>query len=58
MHTLEQLRRGELAGLRRLDLAADLTEFPNEIFPLADSPEVLQPFRQPAVPPARMTCPP
>lgn len=41
MHTLEQLRRGELAGLRRLDLAADLTEFPREIFALADSLEVL-----------------
>lgn len=41
MHTLEQLRRGELAGIRRLDLAADLTEFPEEIFTLADSLEIL-----------------
>ena len=41
MHTLEQLRRGELAGIRRLDLSADLTEFPEEIFDLADSLEVL-----------------
>lgn len=41
MHTLEQLRRGELAGIRRLDLAADLDEFPREIFDLADSLEVL-----------------
>lgn len=41
MHTLEQLRRGELAGITRLDLSADLTEFPEEIFALADSLEVL-----------------
>lgn len=41
MHTLEQLRRGELAGIRRLDLSADLTELPTEILGLADSLEVL-----------------
>lgn len=41
MHTLAQLRAGELAGARRLDLAAGLTEFPEEIFSLADSLEVL-----------------
>lgn len=41
MHTLAQLRAGELAGARRLDLAAGLTEFPDEIFTLADSLEVL-----------------
>lgn len=41
MHTLEQLRRGELAGLRRLDLSAGLTELPDEILALADSLEVL-----------------
>jgi hypothetical protein len=41
MHTLEQLRAGELAGLQRLDLAAGLTEFPREIFELADTLEVL-----------------
>ena len=41
MHTLEQLRRGELAGIRRLDLSAGLSEFPEEIFTLADSLEVL-----------------
>lgn len=40
-HTLDRLRRGELAGLRRLDLAEDLTEFPPEIFDLADTLEVL-----------------
>jgi hypothetical protein len=41
MHTLEELRAGKLAGLRRLDLSAGLTEFPEEIFTLADSLEVL-----------------
>ncbi len=41
MHTLEQLRRGELAGITRLDLSAGLGEFPQEIFDLADSLEVL-----------------
>ncbi len=41
MHTLDQLRRGDLAGITRLDLSADLTEFPEEIFALADSLEVL-----------------
>jgi hypothetical protein len=41
MHTLEELRAGKLAGARRLDLAAGLTEFPEEIFDLADSLEVL-----------------
>ena len=41
MHTLEQLRRGELAGARRLDLSAGLTELPDEILSLADSLEVL-----------------
>ena len=41
MHTLERLRRGELTGITRLDLSEDLTEFPREIFTLADSLEVL-----------------
>lgn len=41
MHTLERLRRGELAGITRLDLSEDLTQFPQEIFTLADSLEVL-----------------
>ena len=41
MHTLEDLRAGRLAGLRRLDLAAGLPEFPREIFDLADTLEVL-----------------
>lgn len=41
MHTLAQLRAGTLAGITRLDLSAGLTEFPREIFDLADSLEVL-----------------
>ena len=41
MHTLEQLRAGQLHGVTRLDLAEGLTEFPREIFDLADTLEVL-----------------
>ena len=41
MHTLEQLRAGKLTGVQRLDLSAGLTEFPAEIFDLADTLEVL-----------------
>ena len=41
MHTLEQLRSGQLMGCTRLDLACDLAEFPPEIFTLADTLEVL-----------------
>lgn len=41
MHTLAQLRAGELVGITRLQLAEDLTEFPEEIFTLADSLEIL-----------------
>ena len=41
MHTLAQLRAGQLHGLQRLDLSAGLTEFPHEIFALADTLEVL-----------------
>ncbi|MEJ5057810.1 MULTISPECIES: leucine-rich repeat-containing protein kinase family protein [unclassified Pseudomonas] len=41
MHTLAQLRAGALAGITRLDLSDGLTEFPPEIFDLADSLEVL-----------------
>ena len=39
--TLEQLRAGQLAGTQRLKLACGLTEFPREIFDLADTLEVL-----------------
>ncbi|MBU6122104.1 leucine-rich repeat-containing protein kinase family protein [Hymenobacter siberiensis] len=41
MHTLAQLRAGQLHGLKRLDLAEGLTEFPHEIFALADTLEAL-----------------
>ncbi|HBP5565920.1 MULTISPECIES: leucine-rich repeat-containing protein kinase family protein [Pseudomonas aeruginosa group] len=41
MHTLQQLRSGELAGATRLDLSCGLREFPREIFDLADTLEVL-----------------
>ena len=41
MHTLAQLRAGELSGIIRLDLAEGLTEFPAQIFDLADTLEVL-----------------
>lgn len=41
MHTLDALRAGELAGIQRLDLSCGLTEFPREIFDLADSLEIL-----------------
>jgi len=41
MHTLEQLIRGDLSGIQRLQLRCDLTEFPREIFELADSLEIL-----------------
>lgn len=41
MDTLAKLRAGQLAGLTRLDLSCGLTEFPQEIFQLADSLEIL-----------------
>lgn len=41
MHTLTELRAGNLAGIKRLDLSCGLTEFPNEIFALADTLEIL-----------------
>ena len=39
--TLDQLRAGQLKGIQRLDLACGLTEFPREIFELADSLQIL-----------------
>ena len=39
--TLARLRRGELAGATRLDLACGLDELPREVFALADTLEVL-----------------
>jgi hypothetical protein len=38
---LARLRAGELVGAQRLDLSCGLTEFPREIFALADTLEVL-----------------
>ena len=40
-HTLEQLHTGQLAGVRRLTLSCGLSDFPREIFDLADSLEIL-----------------
>lgn len=41
METIDLLRAGRLQGIKRLDLAAGLTNFPIEIFDLADSLEIL-----------------
>lgn len=41
LERLRQLRAGQLTGLKRLDLSCGLTEFPREIFALADSLEIL-----------------
>ena len=41
MHTLSQLRSGELTGINQLKLSENLTEFPLEILTLADSLEIL-----------------
>ena len=41
MHTLPLLRSGKLTGIKRLDLSCGLADFPNEIFDLADSLEIL-----------------
>ena len=39
--TLDQLRAGELVGIQRLALKCGLTEFPHEIYSLADTLEIL-----------------
>ncbi|MGL5338905.1 MAG: leucine-rich repeat-containing protein kinase family protein [Aeromonas veronii] len=41
MHTLEQLRAGELCGARHLKLCENLMEFPTEILSLKETLEVL-----------------
>ncbi len=41
MHTLEQLRSGELKGIKRLTLSENLKEFPLEILSLSESLEIL-----------------
>lgn len=41
LHTVEQLKRGELNGIVRLKLSEQLTELPDAILSLADSLEIL-----------------
>ena len=41
MNSLELLRAGKLAGIKRLDLSCGLTQFPAEIYDLADTLEIL-----------------
>ncbi len=41
MHTLSQLKSGDLLGIQRLSLAENLSSFPLEILTLADSLEIL-----------------
>ena len=41
MHTLAQLKSGELAGIQHLKLSENLTTFPSEILSLADTLEIL-----------------
>ncbi len=41
MDTLSLLKSGKLAGVKRLDLSCNLTQFPEEIYDLADSLEIL-----------------
>lgn len=41
MDTLSLLRSGKLAGSKRLDLSCDLKQFPDEIYDLADTLEIL-----------------
>lgn len=41
MHTLVQLKSGELSGIKRLSLAENLSSFPLEILSLRDSLEIL-----------------
>ncbi|GAC06209.1 hypothetical protein GAGA_3375 [Paraglaciecola agarilytica NO2] len=41
LHTLAQLKSGELAGIQHLKLSESLTTFPSEILSLADTLEIL-----------------
>lgn len=41
MHTLSQLKSGDLIGIQRLTISENLTSFPLEILSLADSLEIL-----------------
>lgn len=58
MDTLAKLRAGQLVGLKRLDLSCGLTEFPPEIFQLADTLEILNLERKRPQPLARGPAPP
>ena len=40
-HTLEQLQSGQLAGAKRVQLSCNLTTFPEALFSLADTLEIL-----------------
>lgn len=44
MHQLPSLRAGDLACITRPELSCDVNEFPDEIFSLAESLEVLNLF--------------
>ena len=41
MQTLEQLKAGKLIGSEKIKLTCGLTEFPLELFALADTLEIL-----------------
>jgi len=41
LHTLQQLKSGELTGITRLKIIENLSTFPTEIYQLADSLEIL-----------------
>lgn len=41
MHTLEQLKSGQLTGLKRVRIRENLTEFPEELFSLSETLEEL-----------------
>ena len=41
MHTLAQLRSGELQGIKRLKISENLSDFPEEIYTLSETLEIL-----------------
>ena len=41
MQTIEQLRKGELIGSKKIHISCGLTEFPREIFDVSETLEVL-----------------
>jgi len=44
LHTIADLKAGKLKGLTRVQISENLTEFPTELFELADTLEVLDLF--------------